>query len=69
MNRTEAIQKDKVGSFYADFDEESGMWCVFGTESGFAYYSYADKESADERAEAMEYEQITRNNQMKPPVL
>jgi hypothetical protein len=37
--------------FYADYDEESCAYCVFGTESGFAYASYATQEEAEMDAE------------------
>ena len=32
---------------YVDFDEEIGLWCVFGTESGHAYSSHADQKTAN----------------------
>lgn len=37
-------------SYYADLDEETGLYCVFHTESGKAVESYASKDAADERA-------------------
>jgi hypothetical protein len=40
----------KAGEFYADLDEETGLYCVFHTESGRAVESYASKGEADERA-------------------
>ena len=56
MNRATAYQLDKNnGEFYASYDEESGGWCVFGTESGFAYESYSDPEQATERAADMNF--------------
>ena len=26
---------------YVDFDSETQLWCLFGTESGFCYETYA----------------------------
>lgn len=54
MNRTEALELDKSGgTLYVAEDEESGMFCVFGTESGFAYSSHADPRDAEEQAMEM----------------
>lgn len=36
--------------FYADYDENSQLYCVFGTETGKAYSSYASQEEAEEDA-------------------
>lgn len=49
MTRNEAFKIDK--EFYAELDEESGFYCVFGDESGFAYESYASEQEAKEAAE------------------
>lgn len=38
---------------YVDFDDESMMYCVFGSDSGFAYASYADKGEANRKLEEM----------------
>lgn len=40
------------GEYYADFDEESGLWCVFHTDlnSGHAYSSWASQIQAEEDA-------------------
>ncbi len=48
MTRNKAIKIDK--SFYADLDEGSNLYCVFGSESGFAYSSFMDKNVAEEWA-------------------
>ena len=48
MNRREAFAMDKQGGFYVEYDEETGLYCVFGTESGFAYYSFASQADAEE---------------------
>lgn len=31
---------------YVDFDEATGLWCVFGTESGKAYSTWSSREDA-----------------------
>ncbi len=43
---------DNIGCYYADYDEETAMWCVFHTDlkSGHAYSSWADQVSAEEDA-------------------
>lgn len=46
MNRKQAKQIDK--SFYVEFDEESGLYCVFGDNSGFAYSGHSTYEQAKE---------------------
>lgn len=53
MNRTRAIQEDKRGEFYAEYDDAYGEWCVFGTESGFCYETAYDERQAEEMAEEM----------------
>lgn len=42
----------QIGEYYADYDEDSAMWCVFHTDkkSGFAYASYASEELATDDA-------------------
>ena len=62
MNRDEAIQIDDA--FYAEWDEESAMWCAFGNQSGFAYGSYADEVSAQRKADKLEenYAKRTANS-------
>lgn len=47
MNRTEAESMDH-GSRYVDFDEETQMWGIFGTESGFCYTLHGSKDAAEE---------------------
>jgi len=41
------------GEYFADYDEESGSWCIFHTDykTGFAFASYASKEEAEEKTE------------------
>lgn len=48
LNRAEAWQKDT--SVYADLDEGTGLWCVFGDNTGFAYSNSMDEEKAKEYA-------------------
>lgn len=51
----ESIEKDKKPdgkglNVYVAYDEETALWCVFGTESGFAYSSWFSEDRADESA-------------------
>ena len=36
---------------YVDFDTATGMWCVFGLESGHAYSSWASEKQANTHLE------------------
>lgn len=47
---------------YADKDENTGMYGVFGTDSGFCYDTYADRGEATAKAE-------WRNNQRTKPTV
>ena len=41
----------EIGEFYADYDEPSGLWCVFHTDvDDYAFSSFADEGSADDDA-------------------
>ena len=40
----------KGGEFYADLDEDSGLYCVFHTETEKAYASFADGDEAERDA-------------------
>ncbi len=31
---------------YVDFDEDTGLWCVFGLISGFAYSTWSSEDQA-----------------------
>lgn len=54
MNRQEAyIIDSKTGEFYAEWDDASGGYGVFGTETGFCYTLRSDMEQAKGAAEAM----------------
>ncbi len=44
------MKTKKDDDFYAEYDEETGLYCVFGNNTGFAYASYADKGEAQEHA-------------------
>jgi hypothetical protein len=33
---------------YIDLDEETGLWCVFGTNTGKAYASFCSKTDAED---------------------
>lgn len=41
------------GEFYAELDKESGLYCVFHTESAKAFASYADEDEAKDKARKM----------------
>jgi hypothetical protein len=47
-SRIEAWMKDT--ELYADLDEQSGLWCVFGNNSGFAYKNSMDEQQAKDYA-------------------
>jgi hypothetical protein len=53
MTLTEALKKDKNGSYYEKWDVETGMWGVFGSESGFCYLTFSDKFEAYMYAKGM----------------
>jgi len=53
MTKTKALRLDKKGSFYADLDEESDCYGVFGSESTFCYELVADKQTAKDLADKM----------------
>lgn len=48
MTRAEAAEKDSKGQLFVEEDE--GMYCVFGSESGFCYASFMDEGDALEWA-------------------
>ena len=50
MTRTEAAKMDN-GNCYVEYDEDTGMWCVFGVESGFAYSSHGSEDDANKYCE------------------
>jgi hypothetical protein len=49
-----ASRKHSMGEYYAKYDNDSKMWCVFHTDlkpkEGHAFSSHASKESAKEAA-------------------
>ena len=50
-NRQKAWSLDT--ELYADKDEETGLWCVFGNNSGFAYRNAMSKEQARDYAKEL----------------
>ena len=46
MTGAEAEKLDAKGCKYVDFDEVSGYYGIFGSESAFCYESYADEHDA-----------------------
>jgi hypothetical protein len=54
-NEKSVLKVNRYGddAFYADWDEDTALFCVFGNESGRAYSSYAGMEQAEARVEAM----------------
>lgn len=39
--------------FYADYDEETDLYCIFNTETDKAYASYSTLEQAEQHIEEM----------------
>jgi hypothetical protein len=46
LNGWEA-QKIDCGSVFADYDDENGIWGVFGTETGFCYSTHGSEKDAE----------------------
>ncbi len=44
--------------FYADFDEDSGFWGVFGSESSFCYSTWCSEDGAEKAANQMNQNEI-----------
>ncbi len=59
MNGREARNID--ASFYAELDEDTGDFCVFGDNSGFAYASFASLPQAQEEADKMNKDKHSNN--------
>lgn len=55
----------KDTEYYADFDEGTGLYCVFGDETGHAYASYASPEEAEREAKRMNEEAESREADLK----
>lgn len=53
MNGWEASKLDAKGEYYAEYDEDVGEWCVFGTESGFCYATFMSQRQAEDYADEM----------------
>ena len=41
-------------SFYAEYDEDTAFWCVFGTETGFCYGTYCGEAEASVEASRLD---------------
>jgi hypothetical protein len=54
ITHQEARERDSQGTYYVDFDEESGCWGVFGSESGFCYATFTDWDEAKKHSRDME---------------
>jgi len=52
LTRKSALEMDKDdGAVYVEWDDESGQYGVFGTESGFMYKGFGDEDDAEDWAE------------------
>ncbi len=51
MTKQQARKIDQT--FYVEFDDESGLYCVFGDNSGFAYKGCSTAEQAYEEMSKM----------------
>jgi hypothetical protein len=47
------MAKQEIGEYYADLDEDTGLYCVFHTETTKAYASFAGMKEAEQEAETM----------------
>lgn len=60
------------GEYYADYDEKTGLWCIFHTENGHAYASYSDKYEAERRAKELNQHyklgRFSKNPTLKIPI-
>jgi len=45
-------KQKKAGEYFAEYDDECGLWCVFHTDlkSGFAYATYTGRKEAEQDA-------------------
>ena len=56
INRKDAWAMDKEqgkDALYTEYDDATGSYCVFGTESGFAYEACGSEEEANEKLEEL----------------
>jgi hypothetical protein len=55
INREAMLPKNphKKEEVYADYDEDTDMWCVFGSDSGFVYASYGSESRAEREADRL----------------
>lgn len=54
MNKYKKIKPIKGEEKYVDLDEDTLLWCIFGSDSGFAYKSFASKLDAQRALGEME---------------
>lgn len=55
-NKLEALRSDPNEEVYADEDESSGVFGVFGLSTGFCYATYADMGNAESKADKINKE-------------
>ncbi len=46
MEKTYPKRPNYPEETYVDYDDDTGLWCVFGLDSGHAYSSHASEEAA-----------------------
>lgn len=46
MIRMQAILLDRQGTYYSTLDGKTNLWGVFGSVSGFCYFTYTDEHQA-----------------------
>lgn len=59
LNRTDALKLDEEGEFFEEWDPDTGLYCVFGTESDFCYATFSDEGDARKRAGTMNEDHST----------
>lgn len=53
LNKSQSLVIDWKFEFYADHDEDSNMFGVFGASTGFCYFLDGDKGVAEKEAKRM----------------
>jgi hypothetical protein len=53
-----SIMDQVYGEFYAEYDEDSALWCVFNTETSQAYSTHSDEASAKEAVKERQERQM-----------
>lgn len=59
LTRQRAEKLDATGCKFVDYDEISGCYGIFGSESGFCYESYSDEHDAKSALRRIEELEIT----------